>query len=751
VSKRSIIVLVGCGVLTLATVLWVVTRPETREAVTAAPIATAPAPGTNHAPTDLAAEETHERRESADASIAAPAAVQPADAPVTATVSVHVVAKETGAPLATARVSIWPKTPRPDFSSKNVDRATGNMHESLRPDATGTVTFLDVEPNLELRVSVAGDWDVAGMTDADVPALRAGEHKEVRVELPTQNDLDFFGHIVTRAGHAPVSNAHVRVIRATSSYMSVGEEPSHEVWKREVLTETASDNDGYVVVRIAKWKLPHLTIEAEGFGLAIVIPKKGCETHETAKLIELDAAAKLSLRIAQLNGSPVAGAHVVLSTPGYSFDRHNDETIGDWSYISLPEVRWELDSLADGICVFAQLPPDIPMSARVLKDSKEVHHEAEPLVFKPGEVRELEWRLGGGCTLNGLVVDQRNEPVASQALWLEKAIPGFMPYFKAYDDSKGVIAKCTTDVAGHFVLKDVAPGEWLIGPAAVNNDLKTIASVGTPITVVAEPSQDLVLHVDRGLFIRGKLVGPNGEPVSECNVVSEGPEPYGFGEQANADKNGGFVIGPLAHGTVTLQVNFCKSFAPPELVKVEAGAQDVIIRLRQGGTLCGRVVSSQTGLPTAGEIHVTPDHTRAGTYGSGFTTGVMEDGTFALKGLDSGVYGLSVRTSDGQFGVLAGVVATANVETNGLVIPVSPGGKLKLKYDGKREFALVQITSQGATIGWNEPVKASAVEVRDAPEGALVLRVTFANRATQTTVAVDLMAGEEKEVVIHDD
>lgn len=135
----------------------------------------------------------------------------------------------------------------------------------------------------------------------------------------------------------------------------------------------------------------------------------------------------------------------------------------------------------------------------------------------------------------------------------------------------------------------------------------------------------------------------------------------------------------------------------------------------------------------------------------GFSTETKENGAFELGGLEPGSYGLSAFTNDGRFGVLPAVVVAPNATADGLVIRVSPGGTLHLRYESPLPAIYVTVTSQGVTVGFPEIVQSgSSVDLR-APAGSIALQIRKEFRGEPRLKKIDLAVGETKDVVLRDD
>jgi hypothetical protein len=128
-----------------------------------------------------------------------------------------------------------------------------------------------------------------------------------------------------------------------------------------------------------------------------------------------------------------------------------------------------------------------------------------------------------------------------------------------------------------------------------------------------------------------------------------------------------------------------------------------------------------------------------------------EDGSFDTDSLVPGLYGISAGTHDGRFGILRGVGVSAGAETADLVVAVSPGGTLRLKYEGTRAEVDCMIRCQDVPIGWGEPLEPGRWAAMLAPAGSLHLALRDERKEVLATRTVELGAGEEKEIVFRDD
>jgi len=266
--------------------------------------------------------------------------------------------------------------------------------------------------------------------------------------------------------------------------------------------------------------------------------------------------------------------------------------------------------------------------------------------------------------------------------------------------------------------------------------------------MIAGETQEITLRVHRGVFIRGRVVDPAGEPQPTAFVWAWSGERSGL--QADCGEGGSFSLGPLVPGRYTLIALRSGNLAPSDPVEADAGQESVELRLRPGGSLRGRVVDARTGQGCQAEMRLALEDGRKGWDEHGIGWSSHEDGSFDADGLAPGLYDLSAGTKDGRFGVLRSVGVSAGAETSDLVVAVAPGGKLRLRYEGSRPKVTCSVRFQGVPIGWAQDLQAGDATVRLAPAGTLLLGLSAENGQEISTRTVELGAGEESEVLFRD-
>ena len=151
------------------------------------------------APTTLTPPSPNEDR----APIAPPAEVVAAKPAAFGLIRVLVRDKTSSQPLRDARVTATHETVEQSHHIHNASGTRGKPFESIRTGADGRVE-IETPPGVEVRLNASGREIEAGFAEAIVPALAAGEQREIALELPTADDLPFWMKLVEEKTLVPI-------------------------------------------------------------------------------------------------------------------------------------------------------------------------------------------------------------------------------------------------------------------------------------------------------------------------------------------------------------------------------------------------------------------------------------------------------------------------------------------------------------------------------------------------------------------
>ncbi|MEW6742127.1 MAG: carboxypeptidase regulatory-like domain-containing protein [Planctomycetota bacterium] len=634
-------------------------------------------------------------------------------------------------PQATLHITVISKETRTPLKGVGVS-ASGSGSDDT--DENGVVEIA-VPADQVIDLYFNPDGEIGSWIQQTVGTLSPGERRVLEIELATAlDDRPFCGRVVADETALPVQGAKVSLF---TSY-----ETGEYVHKEIVFTTSLTDADGRFECKTPSWKQLSARIEAEGFTQALASVSESHGTPEAAVEIRLHRPASLQVTVLDGGAQPLPDMTVRLS--------------GDASELTQPEAEyadggdlvWSAKTGADGRCSFVGLAAKASLTVELFKGSKRERKEPSPLTLSPGEARSIELRVGAGASVRGLMLDQDGVPVQGQAVWLKTAEEEAPCYFSAYEEDD-LIGATRTDAEGRFAFEDVTPGRYWVGSAGVRNDWdepdpRLLAPVGQSIEVGPDGA-NITLEVYRGLYIQGRVLDPEGQPAEDVFIMARSQELSSV--YARSRDDGSFAVGPLPPGEYYLETDTFGSVThgDSEAAVARAGDRDVVLQLRIGGGIQGKVIDKDGRPCDAMVVALTTDHTGDWPEGSGMGS---SGGDFTIGGLRSGRYLLFVWTDDGLAAILRDVTVTAGSTTKDILVTLAKGGKLHLRSEHPEQGAFV-IRAGGSVIN-SVAAAPSTTEVVVVPPGELTVELWIIEgmepkKAESRTLTVN--AGEEKEAV----
>ena len=639
-----------------------------------------------------------------------------------ARIAILVLDEESRAPVPAVRVTVMYLTATPRGASNTLTANT---------DAKGRVELeVDAEKPLIVYASGSSEGSIpVGQADEELEPLAPGERREVTLEVPVGRDLVFFGRVIDETTEAPIPGARAVALRDE--------------------LEVEADGEGLIELRVPTWNPGAFELRTTGYGPRRFVPNPGHERADGARPLPLLPVATLSVRVLDEGPEPLETLSVRLSVKSWELDMPDESVMTmRTGFSSRPDGSWRAVCSADGTCELTDLPARVPLEAELLRD-RGVVLRAGSFGLEPGEVREVQWELNTGVRVVGTVIDQDGGPVAGCAIgrFPSSAAPGSAAerWLLRRHEYDRATETTSSDHNGRFTFADVVPGVWWIGPCPPERSSRGIPAVAERVEVPSGLLEyPIELRVERGSFIRGRVLEPDGSATRDAWMSARGESMSG-GTNGKMNGDGSFVVGPLPAGTYRLQARAFGEFAPSREVVARAGDEDVILQLRRAGSIAGQVVGSADGIPRNAEISVCG----TGDVWLHMITSTGQEGSFEVSGLEAGAYDLTARSPDGLVGTLRGVVVTPGATSGGQRIDLVRGARVEVRYEGFRDYGSYDIRCGGSVVVFNS-LKRGATAVHAVPPGAIEVDHRHGLESVEVQ-HLELEAGEQGTVVFSKD
>jgi RNA polymerase sigma factor (sigma-70 family) len=520
-----------------------------------------------------------------------------------ATLVGRIMRRSDGSPVAGANVSgrIFATEdtlmfPRPVFSGAS--DSNGHFRFENLP---AHELYVIVEPRENLRTAM--------------PALTLVAGKERTLEVVLEDAQVLRGRVVDAQQKLPISGAEVGM---------------SWTFERPVRTNAAGE---FELLGCAPGAMLAVGARADGFAARVVNLRNGALPERLE--IVLDAGRRLSGRLLDQRGAPIADAYVAAMASMFANDaqeidwcRTHSDADGKFLIVGLrSDLRHGLIVRREGLgAVLYDLPDDeLARSAIDLGD----------LVLAPM------------ASVRGVVVDKQGKPMVDQKVTLHGANAdrhrfGTLPEgLESYAEEKSA----RTDDLGRFSFADLAAGHY-----KVESNVKTSnRSVEVELDVTAGARvEDVRLVLDPGLAISGSVRDVAGERIPGVVYVSVDPEQAGDvdGADVRCDTDGRFRVLGLAPGTYRITARAynlgprTQRLAEAHESSVAAGREDVELRLVRAVTVGGRVLDAQGASRQGVFVTARSENARFGTP----TFETDADGRFHLLLAEGFPWTLEVRT-----------------------------------------------------------------------------------------------------------
>ena len=548
-----------------------------------------------------------------------------------------------------------------------------------------------------------------GTITLSLDGLKHGEVRDVHVEMPFGFDGVFWGQVFDEETGAVIPGASI------SKEDSTGRGSNEEVDSSLAI----SDADGIVSFPVQSWRRGALMVQANGYTRRCFKPSSGFDRRTRPFPLYLRKVA--AIEVATDGASPVG---IRLRTDGYH--------IGCWD--SDPEWYATVQEL--GATTVSGLPAGVPLSAEVRLIDGGWHQIPGDLLLQPGEHRKIKWELRVG-SIAGTLIDQFERPFAGATLWLvgEEVDWGTGDKVFLHHKRQGPLAEVITDEHGSFRFEDIPLGDWWIGPRPWSNlDLapaESGAPLGSRLQLGAEQlHKDIVIQTWRDIFIRGRLLTPDGGVPRYGSVRAFCDDPVGH-FYAALEPSGEFRIGPVAPGPYTL-IGKGDSWADSTPSSIRAPVDGLVLVLQQAGAVRGRIVWGASGEAAPADVCIGALDGQERSFVFGSTKG---DGSFEFDSLVAGDYCVTASTESGFAGSSPSLGIAAGEDMDGVIVELEPAATLRVLYDGPDLFGQVTLLKNGFRIA-ADGIHKGASQTFVVPPGRIEVRLRIRPDVEKSQVVI---------------
>ncbi|MCH9649233.1 MAG: carboxypeptidase-like regulatory domain-containing protein [Deltaproteobacteria bacterium] len=378
----------------------------------------------------------------------------------------------------------------------------------------------------------------------------------------------------------------------------------------------------------------NLLVTAEGFAPNLV---RGIELPRGDQEVDLgtvylEAGTALEGQVTDSAGLPLEGASVHAETA-------SADQFGPFTSAAAVEASKVL-SAADGFFALEDLQAGTKV---LLKLRKEGYLPRELPGVEVPPLDPLVVVLEPASTVSGRVENQSGEPVTGARLVLQDSASGIV-YGNRVSPRFDRLAMSHSGEEGRFVLENVKPGQYSLSGSGTGYRTAKI-----PTIEVAEGAtvEGIVLILEKGAVIQGRILAPDGKPVSQASLrlskQSHRQDILGGAKSAVSDSQGHYRLEGLESGFEQTLDAFHEVYGQVrKTILVEPGEQRVDIIFEPGFSISGQVTDQQGDGIANAQLQLESNNHLFG----GKTTRSGADGSYRFESVQAGRYEIEASHED---------------------------------------------------------------------------------------------------------
>ncbi|HEV7425723.1 MAG TPA: carboxypeptidase-like regulatory domain-containing protein [Thermoanaerobaculia bacterium] len=290
-------------------------------------------------------------------------------------------------------------------------------------------------------------------------------------------------------------------------------------------------------------------------------------------------------------------------------------------------------------------------------------------LWKPAEVKDdVVITLAHGFVAQVRVIDKQRQPVPNAQVNVSKLSDGVQRSIGVgcADPSR---PDCHRTGADGLVAVRTTEGRHDV--MVLGDD---VAPIRLPNQLLTARSATIVVTVDRGIEISGRVIRPDGTPVADAIVdTPTGIMPRTAGTAAD----GTFTIAGIAAGTAVLTAHSADGNLSSPPVTVPAPSKNVTITIPRGARIEGRILDRATQQPvTDFAVTLPPRGQRPFDFASREKQTHDDDGHYAIDNVPPGVVDLMVHATGYVGGSRGDITAEDGKTVTGIDIQLDRGATI---------------------------------------------------------------------------
>jgi hypothetical protein len=170
----------------------------------------------------------------------------------------------------------------------------------------------------------------------------------------------------------------------------------------------------------------------------------------------------------------------------------------------------------------------------------------------------------------------------------------------------------------------------------------------------------------------------------------------------------------------------------------QAGDENVVLQLLSGGALHVRAVDANGGACKARfVVSAQPPGIHLGSM-------LKWEDSRKFEAIPEGFYDVAASTEDGRAGIARHVFVESGATAEEVVVPVEPGGRVRIRYEGKEEYAQYRVYSGDAVVA-ADGIRTGTSDLHVVPAGTLIAKLSIRGEEDEER-RISVLVGEETEV-----